>query len=173
MSTGAPQLDWQLASIQQLRAQIESLDVEAHRAAIQPSEPASYGILTTPREAFANLVSTIDSLLDQLKPEATVRTTFDAASARTVLNYTSRAVTVVSANLFPALEQNHIASLQRTYVLRGAAVGALAAAASATLALSAAAANPLYLPGALSTANSLKAALERLAGAVGATVEAA
>jgi len=176
VSTGVhqpAQLDPQLASVQQIRAQVESLAVDAHLAATQPPEPASYGLLTAPREAFANLVSTIESLLARLKPDATVHTTLNGASARTIINYTGRAFTVVSPNLTPALEQNHSASLQQTYALRGAATGALAAAASTTLALLATAANPLCLPHALSTAVSLKAALDRLASALETTGQAA
>jgi hypothetical protein len=164
-----PEPPAQLASANDLRAQIESLAAQAAAIPIQPPEPASYGILAAPRETFRSLVSTIQSLLESLKPEAEVRTTVNGASARTVLNYSGRAITVVPRDLSPALAQTHLASLQQTFALRAAVIGALSAAASATLALSLTAANPLYLPRALSTAISLKAALIRLAAIVQTT----
>ncbi|MGH9604819.1 MAG: hypothetical protein ACRD3N_03870 [Terracidiphilus sp.] len=170
MKIDAPQTD-AVASVLQLRGQIEGLAEalvgQAQSAAAPTPEAASYalGIFTDPRQVFADLATSIQSLLMKLKPEGVVQTVAPGEFAQTVLNFTGRAVTVVSPNISLELEQNHVTSIQRTYALRRAVAGALAAAAAAALTIAASAANPPCLPQALSTACSLKDAIERLAAA--------
>ena len=158
--------DAQLASLRQVRAEIEGIASAAGRA--EPDGPRdaavsySFGLFSGPEETFSELVRTVQSLLTKLKPVATLRTTVDGLSATTVINYGGRATSVWSNPVSYALAETHLCSLERTIELRMAAAGAVGAAASAMAAISILAANPLTVLHALRSAEALKQALERL-----------
>lgn len=170
MSLGAPlvqpRLDPQLDSVQRLCGEIEGL-ARAARRGPAPTESVSYApaLFAEPAAAFGELIDTVQRLLNDLKPEATIRTTLDGESATTVVTYTSLAVSVWSANPSAQLVDSQLRSVQRVFAVRSAAARAVVAAGSAMVALSASVANPLALAHALSTAKSLQEALQRLVSA--------
>jgi hypothetical protein len=179
-------IDSQLESVIELRHEIEGID----RAARNPGADAmirsgtelsySYGLfsglspVSKMEQAVAGIVASIHAVLAKLAPVATIETSIDGMTARTVIQYTGRAASVwsnaASSQLAASLEGAHLESLRRAYALRVAFVGAISAAGSALVSISLAVANPLTVLHALSTAIALKRALERLSAAVEAAV---
>lgn len=164
--------DPQVAAVESACSQIAQIAVAA-RTTATPAQSGlgaavSYSIdfAADSRQGFANLVATVESLLAQLKPTATVHTASDDETIETLVRYTGSATSVSTANLSPYMAQIHLSSLERAYGLRSAVAGAFLAAASTLMTLSASVANPLLLLHALSTARSLEEALRRLAGAI-------
>jgi len=160
--------DPQVAAVRAACGEIEALAARARSGQRAPGEAASYSVefAADSRQGFASLVATVESLLAQLKPTATVRTGSDGETIETLVRYTGSANSVSTANLSAYLAEIHLGSVQRTYALRSAAAGAFVAAASTLLTLSASVANPLLLLHAYAMARSLEEALRRLASAI-------
>jgi hypothetical protein len=92
---------------------------------------------------------------------------------KSVINYTGR-VASVWGNSSPfaaptSLADAHLASLEKTYALRAAFAGAVAAAGSTLVSIAQAVTNPFTVPRALASARALKQSLDRLAAAVEAS----
>ena len=171
--------DAQLAAVLQLRGEIEGIDGTSRTAAaVQPDSAMSYsfGIFSSlspfsgAEQAVAEIVTSIQSTLAKLAPIATIETSSDGLTVRSVINYTGRIASVWSSSASSAaantLVDAHLASLQKAYALRAAFAGAIAAAGSTMVSISLAVANPLTVLRALASARALKQALDRLAAAV-------
>lgn len=181
--------DSQLATVIELRAEIEGIDRAARnpaRAAEQDNTlsytaysigwPANLSPISGARQHVDQIVASISVILSRLAPVATVETSINGFTARTVIHYTGRAASVWSgvgtdsSAQASQLSAMHLDALKKTYTLRVAFVGAIAAVASALASISLAAANPLTVLNAWASARALKHALERLVAAVEATV---
>jgi hypothetical protein len=134
----------------------------------------SFGLFSNPfssaEQTVAEIVASVHAMLAKLAPVATLETCREGMTARTVIQYTGRAASVwsnlPSSELASVLAGTHLDSLQRTYALRVAFVGAIGAVGSALVSISLTVANPLTVLHALASAKALKQALERLAAAV-------
>jgi len=172
--------DPQLASLVQLRAQIEGIDRAARNplsAAPEPDNPSySFGLLSdvcsisNAQQTVETLVASVQEMLQKLAPVATIETSRDGMTARTVIHYTGRAasVWVGSDPTEPAavVAAMHLDSLRKTYALRRAFVATVGAVGSALVSISLSVANPLTVLHALASAKALKQALERMANMV-------
>jgi hypothetical protein len=160
--------DPQVAAVRAACGQIAAIAVAARAGTTMPGAAVSYSVdfAADSRQGFASLLATVESLLMILKPTAMVRTASDEETIETLVRYTGSANSVSTVNLSAYMAQIHSGSVERTYALRNAVVGAFVAAASTLMTLSASAANPLLLLRALSTARSLEEALRRLASAI-------
>ena len=179
--TGA---DSQLAFLLLLQGEIERIDRAAREVSAAAALHAdsglstSYGMfsgltpLSSAKQTVADIVASIHALLAKLAPVATLETSKDGFTVRTVIQYTGRTTTLWSnsSSSAPAAEvaNEHIGSLQRAYTFRTAFVAAVAAAGSALVSISVAVANPLTALHALASAAALKQALERLVAAADA-----
>jgi hypothetical protein len=165
--------DAQLASVRLLSQQIRNIGLTAAETPADSEAAVSFSLfpLPDPRPALADLAERIDLLLSKLNPIAVVETSADGQCLQTTVVYTMGAATVVSSNVSAAIAANHLTSLERTFALRNAVLGALAEAATSLLALSAVAANPLVVLEVISRAKALKAALDRLAAAARAVLK--
>jgi len=174
--------DSRLATAIQLRAEIEGIDGAARNpAAMQPDATPSYsyGLLSSlspfsnAEQTLADIVSSIQTTLARLAPVATIETSADGLTVKSVINYAGWVTSVWSNSTLSAaateLANTHLDSLQRAYALRAAFAGAIAAAGSTMVSISLAVANPLTVLHALSSARALKQALDRLAVAVEAS----
>jgi len=173
--------DSQVAALIQLRAEIEGIGRTASQsgaAAMEPEGGLSYSFglfsglssVAGAEQTVAEIVASVHAVLSKLTPIATIESCRDGMTARTVVHYVGRAESVWSNLTWsgPASEfaDVHMASLQKTYALRAAFVGAIGAVGSALAAISLAVANPLTVLHALASARALKQALERLLAAV-------
>lgn len=177
-------MDSQVASLLLLQGEIERIDRATREAsATAASQPdrglsTSFGMfsglspLSNVKQTVSDIVHTVHALLAKLAPVATLETSNDGLTARTVIQYTGRATSVWSNSLSSVLTAElvdaHMVSLQRAYALRAAFVGAVAAAGSALVSISVAVANPLTALHALASATALKQALERVMAAADA-----
>jgi hypothetical protein len=174
--------DSQLATVIQLRGEIEGIDrVSRSPTAMQPDAAVSYSVgifsslspFSNAEQTVAEIVNSIKSTLARLAPVATIETSSDGLTVRSVINYTGRVASVWSSSASsPAantLANAHLASLQKAYALRSAFAGAIAAAGSTMVSISQALANPFTVLRALASAKALKQALDRLAAAVAAS----
>jgi hypothetical protein len=161
-----------------LLGEIEGIARDAANPAPEPaafaigSAPVSYafGLTSSIESKAAAIVASIQQTLASLAPVATFETSRDGFTARTVLNYSGRAISVWSTgpNGTPAEDfvGAHLATLQRAYAFRSAVVQVIAAVGNALAAISLAVANPLTVRHAVRSAEALKAAVDRLAKAV-------
>jgi hypothetical protein len=122
----------------------------------------------------ADIVTSVRATLAKLTPVYTLETSRDGLTVRTVIQYTGRVASVwsqgnASSPAAAVLAAAHLDSLQRTYALRIAFAGAIAAVGNTLVGISMAMANPLTALHALASAKALKLALERLAAAVAPT----
>jgi hypothetical protein len=171
----------QLAEMLRLRHEIEEIDKatrEPATATMEPDDGWSYSFGTfsgvSPfsgvEQTVADIAAAIRTTLRKLAPVATLETSREGMIARTVINYSGRATSVWSntptTELAAALEGPHLESIRNAYALRAALMGAIAAAGSSLVSISAAVLNPLTALHALASARALKQALERLAAAV-------
>ncbi len=174
--------DAQLASALQLRAEIEDIDrASRHPAGPQPDAAMSYSFgwlsvlnpFSSAEQTVADIVGSIQATLARLAPVATIETSSDGLTVKSVINYTGRVASVwcdvPSFAGATALADAHLDSLERAYKLRVAFAGAIAAAGSTMVSISQAVANPLTVLRALASARTLKHALDRLAAAVEAS----
>ena len=176
--------DSQLDALKQLRVEIEGIDSAARNpAASAPMEPDaalsySFGLFSRvspvsgAEQTVAGIVASVRAVLAKLAPVATIETSRDGVTARTVVHYTGRADSVwsstTSSELASSIADAHLHSLEKIYALRVATVGAIGAVGGALASISIAVANPLTVLHALASAKALKQALERLVAAVGA-----
>jgi len=178
--------DSQLDALRLLRAEIEGIGRAtlnpAVAAAMEPATELSYslglfssvspvsGRFSNPEQTVAEIVASVREVLARLAPVATIETSRDGMTARTVVLYTGRAASVwsniTSSELASVLADAHLESLGKTYALRVAFVGAIGAVGGALASISLAVANPLTLLHALASTKALKQALERLVAAV-------
>jgi len=178
--------DSQLASVRLLRAEIEGIDRGARSpaaaAGMEPVSALSYSFglfsdlspfsnpFSSAEQTVAEIVASVHAMLAKLAPVTTLETCREGMTARTVIQYTGRAASVwsnlPSSELASVLAGTHLDSLQRTYALRVAFVGAIGAVGSALVSISLTVANPLTVLHALASAKALKQALERLAAEV-------
>lgn len=173
--------DSQLADLLRIRGEIEGIDRATREPAAATMEPEgalsySYGMLSslTPfssvEQTVGDIAAAVQAILRRLAPVATVETSKDGMTARTVINYTGRAASVWSdsppTELAAALAGEHLESVKRAYALRAALAGVIAAAGSALVSISAAIANPLTALHALASAAALKQSLQRLVASV-------
>jgi hypothetical protein len=174
--------DSQLDALTLLRAEIEGID----RASRNPAATAlaapdaalsySFGLfssispLSYAEQTVAEIVASVREVLAKLAPVATIETSMDGMTARTVVYYTGRAASVwsnaPSSELAIVVAGAHLDSLGKTYALRVAFVGAIGAVGGALASISLAVANPLTVLHALASAKALKQALDRLVAAV-------
>ncbi|MGD0629651.1 MAG: hypothetical protein ABR987_09870 [Terracidiphilus sp.] len=174
--------DSQLATVLQLRCEIEGIDGAARNsAAAQPETAMSYSFglfsslspFSSAEQTVADIVASIQTTLARLAPVATIETSSDGLTVKSVINYTGR-VTSVWNNLpsfagATTLADAHLGALEKAYALRAAFAGAVAAVGSTMVSISQAVANPLTVLRALASAKALKQALDRLAAAVEAS----
>jgi len=160
--------DPQIVAITRLRSEIEGIARAATIGAPQNPGAVSFSpaLLSDSRQSFTTLLATVQSLLAKLKPTALVQTTADPETIQTVIRYGTGTHSVSTPNLSLQLAQIHLRSLERTFALRSAVAGAIAAAAGTLMTLSASVVNPLTILHTLSMAKALQEALERLSGAV-------
>lgn len=174
--------DSQLDALKQLRVEIEGIDSAARNpAASAPIEPDaalsySFGLFSSispvsgAEQTVAEILASVRAVLAKLAPVATIETSRDGVTARTVVHYTGRAdsawSSTTSSEPVSVLAGAHLDSLGKTYALRVASVGALGAVGGALASISLAVANPLTVLHALASAKALKQALERLVAAV-------
>jgi len=174
--------DSELAAAIQLRGEIEAIDAASRNpAAMQPEAAMSYSFglfsslssFSSAEQTVAEIVTSIQTTLARLAPVATIETSADGLTVKSVINYTGRVASVWSRSsssaAATALADAHHASLGKAYTLRSAFVGAIAAAGSALVSISQAVANPLTVLRALASARALKQALDRLSAAVEAS----
>jgi hypothetical protein len=174
--------DSQLATVIQLRGEIEGIDgVSRAPAAMQPDAVMSYSFgifsglspFSSADQTVAEIVTSIQITLARLAPVATIETSADGLTVKSVINYTGRVASVWSSSFSsPASEtlvNTHLTSLEKAYALRAAFAGAIAAAGSTMVSISQAVVNPLTVLRALASARALKQALDRLAAAVEAS----
>jgi hypothetical protein len=168
-----------LASVIQVRREIEGIDGAARDpAAMRPDAAMSYsfGLLASlspfsgAEQTVADIVASIQTTLARLAPVATIETSADGLTVKSVINYAGRVTSVwsnsPSSTAATALADAHLESLRKTFALRAAFAGAIAAAGSTMVSISLAVTNPLTVFGALASARALKQALDRLAAAV-------
>ena len=173
--------DSQLADVLRIRGEIEGIDRATRDPAAATTElegnlSYSYGMLSSlspfssVEQTVGDIAAAVQVILRRLRPVATVETSKDGMTARTVINYTGRATSVWSdsppTELAAALAGAHLESVKRAYALRAAFVGVIAAAGSALVSISAAIANPLTALPALASAAALKQSLQRLVASV-------
>jgi hypothetical protein len=174
--------DSQLATVFQLRGEIEGIDGASRNPATLQADAAmsySFGIFSSlspfsgAEQTVAEIVTSIQSTLARLAPVATIETSSNGLTVRSVINYTGRVASVWSSSVSsPAantLVDTHLVSLEKAYALRAAFAGAIAAAGGTMVSISQAVANPLTVLRALAAARALKQALDRLATAVEAS----
>ena len=175
--------DSQLASVLQLRSEIEGLDMATREpaTALRPDTELSYSYglfsslspVSNAEQTVADIVASIRATLAKLAPVATIETASDGMTVRSVMNYAGRVVSVwsdtPSSAAAGALADAHLVSLDKAYALRAAFAGAIAAVGSTLVSISLAVANPLTVLRALASAKALKQALDRLAEAVEAS----
>jgi hypothetical protein len=161
-----------------LRSEIEGIDWAARNpsgaAKIEPDAPLSYSFglfssispVSGAEQTVAEIVSSVRAVLAKLAPVATIETSRDGMTARTVVLYTGRATSAWSSITSSVLTGAHLDSLGKTYALRVAFVGAIGAVGGALASISLAVSNPLTVFHALASAKALKQALERLVSAV-------
>jgi hypothetical protein len=174
-------VDSQLADLSRIRGEIEGIDRAAREPATATMGPEgtlsySYGGLSnlslfhSAEQTVAEIAATIGVILARLAPVATLETSSDGMTVRTVINYTGRATSVWSnsppTELAAALAEAHLESVKRAYALRAAFAGVVAAAGSALVSIAAAIANPLTVLHALASAAALKQSLQRLVTSV-------
>lgn len=175
--------DSQLTALTQLRGEIEEIDRTTRLPASGLDRPCdattppdsslihSYGMLaglyplSSAEQTVAEIVASVHDLLARLAPVATLETSRDGLTARTVIQYTGRAASVWSNSPSSELAGAHLASVEKTYALRTAFAETIAAVGSALVSISLAVANPLTVLHALASAKALKRALERLVAA--------
>jgi hypothetical protein len=178
--------DSQLDAVTALRSEIERID-RATRASTLDSAPCpgggisySFGLFTDASsfasvdQTVADIVTSVRATLAKLAPVYTLETSRDGLTVRTVIQYSGLVASVWSqgnASLPAAagLAAAHLDSLQRTYALRIAFAGAIAAVGNTLVGVSMAMANPLTVLHALASAKALKLTLERLAAVVAPT----
>lgn len=177
--------DSQLDAVTALRSEIEGIDramrASTLDAATRPGGGISYSFgLFTDASSFASvdqtvadIVTSVRAMLVKLAPVYTLETSRDGFAVRSVIQYTGRVASVWSqgnaSSPAAGLAAAHLDSLQRTYALRIAFAGAIAAVGNTLVGVSLAMANPLAALHALASAKALKLALERLAAAVAPT----
>lgn len=178
--------DSQLDTVTALRSEIEGIDRATRAstldAATRPGGGISYSFgLFTDASSFASvdqtvadIVTSVRAMLVKLAPVYTLETSRDGFAVRSVIQYTGRVASVwsqgnASSPAAAGLAAAHLDSLQRTYALRIAFAGAIAAVGNTLVGVSLAMANPLAALHALASAKALKLALERLAAAVAPT----
>ena len=166
---------FQLEDVNSLRGEIDGIAHDARRAAAETGEGAagnagamsySLGIFSSPESTVAAIVDSIRETLSKLAPVATFETSREGFTARTVINYSGRAVSVWCVNPSSELVDAHLSSLQNAYLFRAAVAGVIAAVGNALVSISIAVANPLTALQALRSAEALKRAVGRLAAAV-------
>ncbi|MGO9338190.1 MAG: hypothetical protein ACLPY1_11850 [Terracidiphilus sp.] len=175
--------DPQLATVLQLRSEIEGIERESRDpAATQPEAALSYsfGILSSlfpfssAEQTVAEIAASIRTTLAKLAPVAMIENSSDGMTVKSVINYTGRVASVWSNSSSPtaatALAHAHLASLEKAYALRAAFAGAIAAAGNTLVSISLIVSNPLTVLRAPVSARALKQALDRLAAAIEATV---
>ena len=173
--------DSQLADLVRLRREIEGIDQATREPATATMEPEgalsySYGMLSSlspfssVEQTVADIAVAVRAILVRLAPIATLETSKEGMTVRTVINYTGRATSVWSnappTELTAALAGAHLESLKNAYALRTAFAGVIAAAGSALVSISAAIANPLTMLHALASAAALKQSLQRLVASI-------
>jgi hypothetical protein len=174
--------DAQLATVIQLRGEIEAIDgASRNPAAMQPDAAMSYSFgifsgLSTfsgAEQTVSEIVASIQLTLARLAPIATIENSADGLTVRSVINYSGSVASVWNRSDSSAagstLADAHLASLGKAYALRAAFAGAIAAAGSTMVSISLAVANPLTVLRALAAAKALKQALDRLGAAVEAS----
>lgn len=174
-------VDFQLADLLRLRGEIEGIDRATREPAAATTEPEgtlsySYGVLSSlspfssVEQTVGDIAAAVQVILRRLAPVATVETSKDGMTVRTVINYTGRATSVWSnsppSKLAATLAGAHLESLKNAYSLRAAFTGVIAATGSALVSISAAIANPLTMFNALASAAALKQSLQRLVASV-------
>lgn len=174
--------DSHLDTIRQLRAEIEGIDRVARNSAagagLGPDAGLSYSFglfssispFSNAEQTVAEIVSSVRAVLGKLAPVATIETSGDGMTVRTVVQYAGGTASVwsdaTSFELATVVAGAHLESLGKTYALRAAFVGAIGAVGGALASISLAVANPLTVLHALASAKALKLALERLVAAV-------
>jgi hypothetical protein len=161
-----------------LRAEIEGIDRTARNpGSIAPAEPGtglSYSLglfsgispISSAEQTVAEIVAAVRAVLAKLAPVASIETSRNGMTARTVVLYTGRAASAWSSTSSSELAGAHLDSLGKTYALRVAFVGAIGAVGGTLASISLAVSNPLTVLHALASAKALKQALERLVAAV-------
>ena len=170
--------DSQLDAMRMLRAESEGIDSAtrnpAGSAGMKPDAALSYSFglfsgispISGAEQTVAEIVASVRAVLAKLVPVATIETSRDGMTARTVVLYTGRAASAWSSLTSSELAGAHLDSLGKTYALRVAFVGAIGAVGGALASISLAVSNPLTVLHALASAKALKQALERLVAAV-------
>jgi hypothetical protein len=169
----ARQIDAQTAAVQSLRSQIDAITIALQRPGRQTGVEAvsySFGALNTMEQAARKLSETVRDLLMKLKPVATIETARDGMQAITTVNYAGRAASAWPQFPSEELILAHMTSVDNVLALRAALAGTIASAASAIMAISASAADPLLVMNALGAAVRLKESLEQLAAAAEAAL---
>ena len=165
----------QLEDVNSLGREIDGIAHDARRTASEAAQGAagnpvalSYSLesFSSPESTVAAIVDSIREALLKLAPVATFETSREGFTARTVINYSGRAVSVWCVDLSSELVNAHLSSLQRAYLFRAAVAGVIASVGNALVSISIAVANPLTVLQALRSAEALKRAVERLAAAV-------
>lgn len=179
--------DSQLTALIELRGEIKEIDRAARPSVSGLDRPCdattppdssfihSYGMLSglsplsSAEQTVVEIVASVHNLLARLAPVATLETSRDGLTARTVIQYTGRAASVwsnsPSSELASGLAGAHLASVEKTYALRTTFAETIAAVGSALVSIALAVANPLTVLHALASARALKQALERLVAA--------
>ena len=130
-----------LQSVLQLRSEIEGIGAEQPGGIGLPEMGAvgalsfSAGpfsgipILSDAQETVANLVASVQSILAKLAPRATLESTVDGCSARSIVDYRGQVTTFFAPNEpEAALSAAHLELIGKAYALRAAFAAALAAA---------------------------------------------
>ena len=108
---------FQLEDLNSLRGEIDLIAQDARRAAPETGEGAagnagvmsySLGIFSSPESTVTAIVDSIRETLSKLAPVATFETSREGFTARTVINYSGRAVSVWCVNPSSELVDAHL-----------------------------------------------------------------
>jgi len=156
-------------------------EIEAIATATPPPKPegelsyslglsAGYPSISATEQTISSIIASVRRTLAKLAAEATLETAIDDSAARSVLTYDGRVASVFPVDLSSAsqaaLAAAHLDSLQRTFALRMAFAGAIAAAGGTMVAIAVAISNPLTMLHALYMARALQQSLDSLVTAV-------